>query len=83
MEKTGRNDPCSCGSGLKFKKCCETKKTSNKKINAQILPSSTDSLASRVNVLGKLFQKSPSPEEPSILETPETSPNETLSVEPS
>ncbi len=20
--KTGRNDPCSCGSGLKFKKCC-------------------------------------------------------------
>lgn len=21
-EKTGRNDPCSCGSGLKYKKCC-------------------------------------------------------------
>ncbi|MBA2542600.1 MAG: SEC-C domain-containing protein, partial [Deltaproteobacteria bacterium] len=21
--KVGRNDPCSCGSGLKFKKCCE------------------------------------------------------------
>ena len=20
--KVGRNDPCSCGSGLKFKKCC-------------------------------------------------------------
>ena len=20
--KTGRNDPCPCGSGLKFKKCC-------------------------------------------------------------
>ena len=21
-EKIGRNDPCSCGSGIKFKKCC-------------------------------------------------------------
>jgi hypothetical protein len=23
--KVGRNDPCSCGSGMKFKKCCEAK----------------------------------------------------------
>lgn len=22
MGKTGRNDPCSCGSGKKYKKCC-------------------------------------------------------------
>ena len=22
--KVGRNDPCPCGSGLKFKKCCWT-----------------------------------------------------------
>ena len=22
MSKVGRNDPCPCGSGLKFKKCC-------------------------------------------------------------
>ena len=22
MEKTGRNDPCPCGSGKKYKKCC-------------------------------------------------------------
>ena len=22
VQKTGRNDPCSCGSGAKFKKCC-------------------------------------------------------------
>ena len=21
-EKIGRNDPCTCGSGLKYKKCC-------------------------------------------------------------
>lgn len=25
MEKPGRNDPCVCGSGKKFKKCCERK----------------------------------------------------------
>lgn len=25
MKKIGRNDPCPCGSGKKFKKCCESK----------------------------------------------------------
>lgn len=25
MKKAGRNDPCPCGSGKKFKKCCEGK----------------------------------------------------------
>ena len=25
MAKTGRNDPCPCGSGNKYKKCCLTK----------------------------------------------------------
>jgi hypothetical protein len=25
MKKVGRNDPCHCGSGKKFKKCCESK----------------------------------------------------------
>jgi len=25
MSKVGRNDPCPCGSGKKFKKCCESK----------------------------------------------------------
>lgn len=25
MKKAGRNDPCPCGSGKKFKKCCESK----------------------------------------------------------
>lgn len=24
MKKIGRNDPCHCGSGKKFKKCCES-----------------------------------------------------------
>ncbi len=34
-KKVGRNDPCPCGSGKKFKKCCE-EKLSKKKINAQL-----------------------------------------------
>lgn len=38
MEKAGRNDPCPCGSGKKFKKCCENK-DSHKKIQAQVLSS--------------------------------------------
>jgi hypothetical protein len=25
MKKINRNDPCHCGSGKKFKKCCESK----------------------------------------------------------
>jgi hypothetical protein len=25
MAKIGRNEPCPCGSGRKYKKCCETK----------------------------------------------------------
>ena len=25
MAKTGRNDPCHCGSGKKYKRCCEVK----------------------------------------------------------
>lgn len=36
MEKVGRNDPCPCGSGKKFKKCCEQKQK-YKKISAQVL----------------------------------------------
>ena len=28
MAKTGRNDLCPCGSGRKFKKCCEAKTAS-------------------------------------------------------
>ncbi len=27
--KTGRNDPCPCGSGKKYKQCCEAKAAEN------------------------------------------------------
>lgn len=40
-KKVGRNDPCPCGSGKKFKKCCE-ERLAKKKFNAQILSSGTE-----------------------------------------
>jgi hypothetical protein len=30
MAKIGRNDPCHCGSGRKFKRCCESKTDSRR-----------------------------------------------------
>ena len=44
-QKVGRNDPCPCGSGKKYKSCCQSKETSrttlaslkNRKITAKWL----------------------------------------------
>lgn len=38
-KKVGRNDPCPCGSGKKFKKCCEERLGSKKKFQATALSS--------------------------------------------
>jgi len=65
MEKPGRNDPCPCGSGKKFKKCCELK-AGPKKINAQVL--STETGASKV---ASLFLKKATPEQKSPVEHPD------------
>ena len=35
MNKIGRNDPCPCGSGKKYKRCCEKKEA---QLNRQELP---------------------------------------------
>ncbi|CDZ81239.1 preprotein translocase subunit SecA [Candidatus Rubidus massiliensis] len=34
-QKIGRNDPCSCGSGKKYKNCCLQLKPAKKKITAK------------------------------------------------
>ena len=39
MQKVGRNDSCPCGSGKKFKKCCEMKQK-HKKLSAEIVSTS-------------------------------------------
>jgi tetratricopeptide (TPR) repeat protein len=41
MPKLGRNDPCYCGSGLKYKKCCLSKDEANKVTRIGPSPSST------------------------------------------
>jgi hypothetical protein len=37
-QKVGRNDPCPCGSGLKFKKCCALK-TGMQKYKTEVIKS--------------------------------------------
>jgi len=45
MSKVGRNDPCPCGSGKKYKKCCELKEK-HKKFHAEVLSGSVEGSAS-------------------------------------
>ena len=35
MNKIGRNDPCPCGSGKKYKKCCAKKALGPRKVTVQ------------------------------------------------
>jgi hypothetical protein len=39
MHKVGRNDLCPCGSGKKYKKCCEMKQK-HKKLTADVVSTS-------------------------------------------
>ncbi len=63
MDKVGRNDPCPCGSGKKFKKCCEPKIPKKKLGNAQIL--------SGTNKMSSLFNRSVTPITPVAPPAPE------------
>lgn len=36
-KKIGRNDPCPCGSGKKYKQCCFLKQNTPKKFKAKLL----------------------------------------------
>lgn len=55
MKKIGRNDPCPCGSGKKFKKCCESKMIGKRFMASKI--EGTNVLKQTSN-LSSLFQKS-------------------------
>jgi hypothetical protein len=50
MTKAGRNDPCSCGSGKKFKKCCALPK------QHKILSASVLSAGATVGRMSSLFK---------------------------
>ena len=47
MTKAGRNDPCTCGSGKKMKRCCGVTKI--KKFEASIISSGSSKLSSLFN----------------------------------
>jgi hypothetical protein len=73
MTKVGRNDPCPCGSGKKFKKCCEEKQKS-KKFSAQLLsnglpfqPETTDA----AKVSSSFFKRAITQVNPKPIEPPE------------
>lgn len=50
MEKPSRNDPCPCGSGKKFKKCCEGRSW---KDNVKVVSSKGPSLFHKIIVSPK------------------------------
>lgn len=58
MEKVGRNDPCPCGSGAKYKKCCETKQK-HKKFHAERISADAPQVRAikNVQVLSGLFNQ--------------------------
>ena len=53
MNAVGRNDPCPCGSGLKYKKCC---------LERTAFPPSAFTADERASALRKLFRFSERPE---------------------
>lgn len=71
MEKVGRNDPCPCGSGKKYKKCCETA-VKQKKFHAELLTPSTQAQETQETskVSSLFFRKASTPKEPKSHEEP-------------
>ncbi len=55
MTKIGRNDPCPCGSGKKYKKCCEAKDSAPRKLTAHKIEG--EELANKTASISGLFQK--------------------------
>ncbi len=57
MKEVGRNDPCPCGSGKKYKKCCAQKPPIQRRTFRQIESSQVESSIQRVTgVLSKAFR---------------------------
>ncbi|HEY2810077.1 MAG TPA: SEC-C metal-binding domain-containing protein [Rhabdochlamydiaceae bacterium] len=59
MEKIGRNDPCHCGSGKKYKKCCEMQAKS-KRFHAEVVTSASSHPTNGTGKISSLFFRSAS-----------------------
>jgi len=67
-KKIGRNDPCPCGSGKKYKSCCGQQGTHKKKFQASVLSGGNqEGKASKIST--NFFSKTqPMPKEPRKIE---------------
>ncbi len=71
MQKVGRNDPCPCGSGKKFKKCCELKQKHKKLSGESVSTSIPQTQATQeTSKVSSLFFKRASTPKPPLEEPP-------------
>jgi hypothetical protein len=66
MNKVGRNDPCTCGSGKKYKKCCELKQK-HKKLSAEVVSTAlpqTQATQETSKVSSLFFKRASAPKAP-------------------
>lgn len=61
-DKIKRNDPCPCGSGKKYKKCCGQKKSMSNRKTSVIDSSASNSLLDRISKGGAMHKASDSNE---------------------
>lgn len=82
MKKTGRNDPCPCGSGKKFKKCCESKMIGGRFMATKVDPESSPQIRKAAN-LTSLFQArlAETPKKPMPPVEPQTAPAQSEKIE--
>lgn len=67
MKEVGRNDPCPCGSGKKYKKCCVQKSQMERRTFSQLNTSEIQSKIGRIaGALSRINQEN-TPEEPKPL----------------
>ena len=60
-KKVGRNDPCPCGSGKKYKKCCEERLGPKRKFQASVISSGSDGLQGKATKISTDFFNRPAP----------------------
>jgi hypothetical protein len=83
MKKIGRNDLCYCGSGKKFKKCCESTMLGGRYKAGRVDAGSAPPQIQKTMGLTSLFHShlAATPKKPMPLESHPTEPKPTLELE--
>lgn len=69
MKEVGRNDPCPCGSGKKFKKCCGLKTPMQRRTFTQMNPASVKTSLSHITgMVSQTLRENQPKEEPKPLD---------------